>query len=74
MKPRLIPRLRPCPTADAEADHAAALDLLAGAIADLLVREARADAAARLGVDAARLDHEAAEAPRVSLDAMMEAS
>lgn len=51
---------------DAEAAKAAdfALDLLAGALADLLIAEARDEVATELGVGAASIDREHAKAAR----------
>jgi len=62
--------LRPDDTAAVAADRA--LDLLAGALADLLIAEARAEVAAELGLDEAAIDRErgrAAKPPRSPLAA-----
>ena len=61
------PRLNDSAAAEA-ADRA--LDLLASALADLLITEARAEVAAELGLDEAAIDRErgrAARPPRSSL-------
>lgn len=67
MKPRLRIEVVPLPTPTAEADLDAALDVLADALAERLVRMAREQVAAELGMDPDTLDHEAHASERLAL-------
>lgn len=58
MKPRLTIRAIPVPRHDAEQSFSAALDLLAEGLAALVIEEARAEVAARLGVAPKSIDRE----------------
>ncbi len=58
MKPRLTIRAIPVPRDDAERSFSAALDLLAEGLAALVIEEARAEVAARLGVAPESIDRE----------------
>ncbi len=60
MKPRLRFEVVALPTADAEQQFDACLDMLADALADRLIARARASIAAELGVDEDRIDRETA--------------
>ncbi len=59
MKPRLRIEVVPLPTPNAQRELDACLDVLADALADRLIAQARADIAQELGVDEARIDREA---------------
>lgn len=52
------------PDPDADASFDRVLDLLADAIADLAIAEARAEVASRLGVDADRINREQSDLDR----------
>lgn len=54
------------PDPEAVAAWDAALDIIADAFADQLIAEARAEAAARLGVDEASIDHRRESLTRVA--------
>ena len=58
MKPRLHIEVVPLPRPDADRELDAALDLLASALADLSIAQARAEVAVELGVAPETLDRE----------------
>jgi hypothetical protein len=59
VKQRLRIEVVPAPTPDAQRELDACLDVLAEALADRLIDQARAAIAQELGVDEARIDREA---------------
>lgn len=65
MKPRLRFEVVALPTADAEQQFDACLDMLADALADRLIARARASIAAEIGVEEARIDREAGRRERL---------
>ena len=70
MKPKLRIEVVPFPTANAQRDLDACLDVLADALADRLIAKARAAVAAELGLDEARIDREAGRAAHEAKDVL----
>lgn len=70
MKPKLRIEVVPFPTANAQRDLDACLDVLADALADRLIAKARAAVAAELGLDEERIDREAGRAAREASDVL----